>query len=290
MILVRIPFQSFITSSLAASTVHNIKFSFSHLPSPPHQPIMLAVAPEPLSLPPHQPTSVAAPGPTSPRSSLSASTVASYCIITELLSLLLQQILLLSRTSRCINTDSLPMLVPQAHSPSRTSYSTYTELLSLLVRQMLALPAPAHHATDMLSQQLAVSADVLFQQSALATNVLSQQLALSVERSALALNMLSLLALLADMFTEQSALAADMLSQSLFYGLAAHLPTQLFYGLVARSTIGYAHADFGHAHAGAITPSRPARAHALPGNVRSASSTDILPQSALQTITLLSLF
>ncbi|KAJ1627077.1 hypothetical protein T492DRAFT_877303, partial [Pavlovales sp. CCMP2436] len=56
-----------------------------------------------------------------------------------------------ARASRCIiNIDSLPMLVPQAHSPSRTSCSTDTELLSLLVHQMLALPAPAH-ATDMLS-------------------------------------------------------------------------------------------------------------------------------------------
>ncbi|KAJ1626584.1 hypothetical protein T492DRAFT_203768, partial [Pavlovales sp. CCMP2436] len=53
--------------------------------------------------------------------------------------------------SRCIiNIDSLPMLVPQAHSPSRTSCSTDTKLISLLVHQMLALPAPAH-ATDMLS-------------------------------------------------------------------------------------------------------------------------------------------
>ncbi|KAJ1621482.1 hypothetical protein T492DRAFT_1127982, partial [Pavlovales sp. CCMP2436] len=35
-----------------------------------------------------------------------------------------------ARASRCIiNIDSLPMLVPQAHSPSRTSSSTDTELL-----------------------------------------------------------------------------------------------------------------------------------------------------------------
>ncbi|KAJ1631304.1 hypothetical protein T492DRAFT_839326 [Pavlovales sp. CCMP2436] len=55
-----------------------------------------------------------------------------------------------ARASRCIiNIDSLPMLVPQAHSPSRTSCSTDTELLSL-VHQMLALPTPVH-ATDMFS-------------------------------------------------------------------------------------------------------------------------------------------